>query len=161
MLLIAPRYNPVSPSTTISSWDHNHSSPGSASLLHCPPSYPPTLQELPRSVSVGRNSNTPKGHGPGSVGLVFSATSDYGSPASMPATVPVSPNAKSSSFQNSIPSCPQKSPTPSISTDSRTPVPQLQSVHSASGTSNGSLPSTPRTPGKYSSQIESFLQWGN
>ncbi|XP_055347656.1 zinc finger MIZ domain-containing protein 1-like isoform X2 [Paramacrobiotus metropolitanus] len=125
----APRYNPVSPSTTISSWEH--SSPGSA---RCP-SYPPE-----RSVSVGRN--TPKG--PASVGHPL-CNGDYGSPASMPATVPVSPTGK---VFPGLSSCPQKSPTPSMTAaDSRTPVPQVQSVHSNG--SNGSLPSTPRTPGSH------------
>ncbi|OQV18460.1 Zinc finger MIZ domain-containing protein 1 [Hypsibius exemplaris] len=125
--LPVPKYLPVSPAQQ----PHWESSPSHH-----------FVQELPRSMSTGRN--TPRG-GPSSVGhplsMCSSITSDYGSPASLSAIVPVSPSAKS--FPGSVSSCPQESPAASstFSHGGRTPVPQSMQYSGV-----GSFPSTPKTP---------------
>jgi hypothetical protein len=131
----APKYNPVSPAAVAALGHHwSENSPSH----HFP-------QELPRSLSTGRN--TPRG-GPNSVGhplSMCSVTSDYGSPASLSAIVPVSPSAKS--FPGSVgPSGPQESPAgSSLTHGGRTPVPQLSMQYSGVG----SFPTTPKTPGMF------------
>ena len=132
-----PKYHPVSPAASIP-WENSPSHP-----------FP---QELPRSLSTGRN--TPRG-GPNSVGhplsLCGSMASDYGSPASLSAIVPVSPSTKS--FPGSVASMgPLESPAPSSFTHlggGRTPVQQSSVGQYSSSNGLGSFPSTPKTPGKY------------